>query len=65
MMPNRVSGIELARWARQLRPELKVVLVSGYSGEINSTEKGEFAFLKKPFRPAELAEMIATLLDQR
>ena len=65
VMPNRVSGIELARWARQLRPELKVVLVSGYSREINSTEKGEFAFLKKPFRPAELAEMIATLLDQR
>jgi PAS domain S-box-containing protein len=61
VMPNGVSGVELARQARRLRPEIKVLLVSGYPTAVLSAEHGltgEFAFLSKPYRWAELAERL-------
>ena len=35
VMPHGISGGELARRARQMRPELKILLGSGYSARIS------------------------------
>jgi CheY-like chemotaxis protein len=64
VMPNGVNGIELARWARRVRQDLRIVLVSGYSRQMKPQDGGEeFVFLEKPFRPSELAETIAAALQ--
>ncbi len=56
LMPNGMRGDELARQALELRPRLKVLLMSGYSADI--TDAPSFPFLNKPFSPGELADSI-------
>jgi CheY-like chemotaxis protein len=64
VMPNGVSGLELAHEARQLRRGLGVVVVSGYHREFESQTDNDpgLIFLEKPFRPTELADTIADVL---
>jgi signal transduction histidine kinase/CheY-like chemotaxis protein len=65
VMPNGVSGLELAQTARRLRPDLRSVVVSGYSRQNmlpNGYEDG-FVFLEKPFRQTELLSKIADALQ--
>lgn len=65
MMPDHMNGIDLARAARQCRPDLKVLLTSGYAGFDNAGEGGvaEFPVLPKPYRRAELARRVRATLD--
>jgi signal transduction histidine kinase len=65
VMPNGVSGLDLANGARRGRPDLKVVLASGYPREIGKRSPGwseEFVFLPKPFRQHDLQEAVASAL---
>jgi len=66
MMPDQMNGIDLARAARRCRPELKVLLTSGYAGfDSGSRARGEaeFPVLPKPYRRAELARRVRAALD--
>ncbi|MEN3366866.1 MAG: hypothetical protein V7606_4140 [Burkholderiales bacterium] len=61
MMPNGMSGIELARFTRKLCPDVKVILSSGYPLPALKAEHGnldEFAFMIKPYRLSDLAKKI-------
>jgi PAS domain S-box-containing protein len=58
MMPNGLNGIELARLAKARFPDLKIILVSGYTLPSLKQQYGaldQFTFLNKPYRMAELA----------
>jgi PAS domain S-box-containing protein len=59
LMPG-MSGAELARQARALRPDLPVLIVSGYA-ELEGIAP-DLPRLVKPFRVAELAERMSTLM---
>jgi PAS domain S-box-containing protein len=64
VMPKGMDGIQLARSARELRPELTVVLASGYSLQALRDQYGrvdDFAFVNKPYRLAELVKVLRTL----
>ena len=65
VMPGGLSGTELVHLARGLRPDLKVLLTSGYVGHrmlaARPMDEAE-AFLPKPYRPAVLAHRIRALL---
>ena len=66
VMPRGINGVELARTARGLRPQLRVLLASGYptrtmSGAPLFDADGEFPFLSKPYRTSELAEALRAL----
>ena len=65
MMPDHMNGIDLAREARRCRPELKVLLTSGYAGFDSDTGRGvgEFPVLAKPYRRADLARRVRATLD--
>jgi CheY-like chemotaxis protein len=67
IMPAGVSGIELARMARKLKPDLKILLSSGYAGEETRSDLtlGEFSFIAKPYRPGELAARLKEVLATR
>ena len=55
------SGLDLARLVRELKPDLPIVLASGYTGEKSRVEEivaDGFHFLQKPYRVAELQRAI-------
>jgi len=66
VMPNQMSGVELARAARHCRPELKVLMTSGYAAVHSGTlAPDEFPSITKPYHRLELATRIRQLLDTR
>jgi PAS domain S-box-containing protein len=64
VMPKGMSGIELARQARVLHPELHILLASGYPTAALSMQHGltdEFTFLSKPYRWSDLSDRIRSI----
>ena len=59
-MPG-MSGPELAAKLRLTRPALPIVFMTGYGDP--STLQDEKMVLRKPFRSAELAQMLRQMLD--
>jgi CheY-like chemotaxis protein len=60
------TGIELAELGLRLRPQLRVLLSSGYSEEAIS-RRGELAqipLIQKPFEPAQLLTAVRAVLDE-
>jgi PAS domain S-box-containing protein len=60
VMPGRVNGLELAERAREMRPELTIVLTSGYAGEAvdDGLMRATWPFLRKPYSQQELSEVL-------
>jgi PAS domain S-box-containing protein len=63
VMPGGMNGVDLAKQAVELRPQVKVLLSSGYAGESidGSLAQGGWAFLRKPYLASELAQALANL----
>ena len=63
VMPGGMNGAELAKQAVVQRPQLKVLLTSGFAGESLDEwlSQGAWPFLRKPFLSTELAEALASL----
>ena len=68
MVMPRISGAELARRALSIRPEMKVVCMSGYT-DASVLDHEDFdptiPFLQKPFTPGALAQKVREVLDRR
>jgi len=65
IMPGDMSGAELARAAKTLRPGLPVLFTSGYTGSaLRSTDRipEDAPFLSKPYRKHELAQKLREVL---
>ena len=65
VMPE-MGGVELARHLLELRPELRVLFISGYAADgVPTTDAGgrQLYFLEKPFSPARFAEYVRQVLD--
>jgi CheY-like chemotaxis protein len=68
-MPE-MEGLETIREARARQPEMPIIAMSGFSFDerdyLGIAEKfGAVASLRKPFRPAELIELVNRLLAAR
>jgi PAS domain S-box-containing protein len=61
VMPG-MSGIDLARAAHARRPDLPVLLASGYSDQILEQANHEFVLVPKPYGAESLSASIATAL---
>ena len=59
VMPGAMDGRRLAALARQRRPDLRVVLVTGYADGLDTQADRPFALLRKPCTREELAAAIA------
>ena len=57
LMPG-MNGHSLAQQLKEERPELKVIIMSGYMPMESAEETIQFRFLRKPFHPHELLEAI-------
>jgi PAS domain S-box-containing protein len=61
VMPKGIDGIQLARSTRDLRPDVRIVLASGYPLPALREQHGslaDFTFIHKPYR---LADLVRTL----
>ena len=70
IMPEGITGRDLAEELRKDRPGLKVVFMSGYSAEVVGKETEFFRrtrshFLQKPCSPATLLQTIRQCLDEK
>jgi len=64
VMPEGMSGRELATQLKKRKPTLKVVYTSGYSPESMGRDFGnETVFLSKPYLPPQLARTVRQCLD--
>jgi DNA-binding NtrC family response regulator len=65
VMPGGVSGLDLARTLRDRRPELPVVLATGYSSRASEVVAEGFALVEKPYRRDVLAASLRSALEAR
>ncbi len=66
VMPGGMSGFDLAAWVLANKPEVKVLLTSGFTGEVAQNGEHEAArdveVLRKPYAIAELASAVREAL---
>jgi two-component system cell cycle sensor histidine kinase/response regulator CckA len=68
VMPESISGRQLAHTLILEKPDLKVIFTSGYSSELFGSDferEKEHVFLAKPYLPDQLAQTVATHLQFR
>jgi CheY-like chemotaxis protein len=66
VLPQGMSGLELARQARAISPGLKVLLTSGYPEEAfqhHGRPEADMPLLRKPFRRKALAEALRRVIE--
>jgi PAS domain S-box-containing protein len=65
IMPGRLTGNDLVNELRKRKPDLKVIITSGYSPELVGRDFGEseVCFLPKPYQPQRVAQLIRKALD--
>lgn len=65
-MPG-MSGIELLRELKRVRPELPVIMITAYADDVSrqqSLESGASDFLTKPIDFSELKQRLSGIIDQ-
>ena len=65
IMPGGMNGVQLTVEARRIRPELKVLLTSGYTAAALTLEHGlpdNLNVVEKPYRREELAKKLRLVI---
>jgi DNA-binding NtrC family response regulator len=68
ILGSGMDGHELARAAQRLRPNLRVLLTSGYEHPVAASEPGgakPLPLLRKPYRREQLAAAVRAAIDGR
>jgi CheY-like chemotaxis protein len=68
VMPEGMTGLELAERLQALKPTLGVIISSGYSAEIvqaGGIKHTGICYLPKPYQPQRLAETVRLCLDRK
>jgi PAS domain S-box-containing protein len=60
VMPGKIDGLGLARRLKAMRPNLPILLATGYSDAALNV-RGDFPILRKPYEIHQLSEAIAKL----
>jgi CheY-like chemotaxis protein len=65
VMPEGMTGSDVAAQLRRRKPDLKVIFTSGYSAEVMGRDlsHSDAAFLSKPYLPPQLAQAVRQCLD--
>jgi len=60
VMPGKMDGLAFAHRVREIRPDLPVLLATGYS-DAAANVRGDFPILRKPYEIHQLSQAIAKL----
>jgi DNA-binding NtrC family response regulator len=58
VMPGEQSGLDLVRDIRERRPDLPLLLMTGYSSAASEARQDGFVLLEKPFNMDRLAQAL-------
>ncbi|MCA1614392.1 MAG: response regulator [Acidobacteria bacterium] len=58
----RFDGRELAKWLHGRRPQLPIIVLSGYAGAARPPPRRELVWLEKPFAVRELVATLKMML---
>ena len=64
VMPGDISGLDLARTLRKRRPDLPVLLATGYSRYASLAVNEGFTLVEKPYRSDTLAAAIRAAIER-
>jgi CheY-like chemotaxis protein len=65
VMTGKLTGTDLVSEARKLRPNIRVLLTTGYAEKVASSGgQGAWQLLRKPYRKRDLAIKVRSVLDQ-
>ncbi len=67
VMPRK-GGMELLKILRETYPQIRVIMITGYSSintAVESIKLGAFDYLSKPFSPAELVLTVKKALEEK
>jgi DNA-binding LytR/AlgR family response regulator len=64
VMAGQMDGVALARVVRQRRPDLPILLATGYSQAADAAQD-EFSILRKPYQITQLGRAIAAVIAQK
>jgi PAS domain S-box-containing protein len=64
VMPGTMNGLSLAREVRAKRPDVAVLLTSGYT-DLSREAEAEFPILRKPFQAVALEKAVRSALRRR
>ena len=59
-----VTGFDVARHARRLNPDLKVVYITGHAAHLDRFGVPDSVMFPKPFYPDDLADTVVDLLGE-
>ena len=68
VMPDGLTGRELAKRLQVSKPDVKVVYTSGYTTNLDATSfqfRDGMNFLQKPYHPQHLYKALRECLDQK
>ena len=66
VMPGGMSGLDLARAVAAARPDVPVVLTTGYTGDQSGpADEIDWPVLRKPFSADELGRMVRLALGRK
>ena len=66
VMPGSMSAIELAALAQKKRPEIAILLTSGYARDLFPTDdRPDYALIAKPYRAEDLMARLRSVLASR
>ena len=66
LMPGALNGFDLAEWLAHHRPGVRVLLTSGYLGDLDLPSRLNWTerLIRKPYRLHDVADRIRTLLAE-
>jgi len=66
VMPGKVTGYDVAQWVATMKPNIKVVLTTGYDSKANALPVGvKVPILDKPYTRERLAQTMRSVLRDR
>ncbi|GJE14969.1 Blue-light-activated protein [Methylobacterium longum] len=67
MMPGGINGVQLTVEARRIRPGLRVLLASGYTGTALGDQgvPADLPLLTKPYLREDLADKLRLIMGRR
>ena len=63
----RVQGMEVLRQLREIRPDIRVIIITAYGTvglAVEAMRLGAVDFVQKPFIPEEIREIVARVMDR-
>ena len=64
----KMDGVELLQVAKTIRPEVEVILITGYGTvdtAVTAMKEGAYDYIQKPFKPREILKLVRKALEKQ